>query len=108
MPTPLQRSLSSLRLARKPKSGIASQFEDTEVDELNQYLLTLVEIYPEHDVHLLRQSLSAASKDSRLQYVANLMAALPSAVIYRQHIDKWERFRTPQYQDAVRTMLYVL
>lgn len=99
--------LSTISLSR-------GSFQQTDPDashtELNEYLQTLVELFPEADVEDIRERLIQSSAESRLFLVTESLLIIPSkgnCPTGKPKIDPADMFRSRGYQDAVRTLLYV-
>ena len=76
---------------------------------LNQSLETLYEVFPGGDIEEIRRLLATTSEESRLYVVTEMLlkkrTASSSARHARAKLEPWERFRTEEYQNAVKKAL---
>ncbi|KAF8464042.1 hypothetical protein BDZ91DRAFT_730620 [Kalaharituber pfeilii] len=81
---------------------------DTAHTELNHFLETLCELFPEADLEDLRERLLNSSRESRLYLVTESLLKIPSRGTRRnvgQSISNMDRFRSRQYKEAVKSLL---
>ena len=101
-----------------PSSSLAlpTQHDDTveqvSLAQMNSFLQILAEMFPAHQICLLRALLLDASPESRLFMAANALienkeryaeraTRLPSG-----QLEDWEKFRSTEYRVAVEKVLY--
>lgn len=104
-------------IAHGPSSssrGTARSLDDVHQEathaELNEYLETLAELFPEADVEDIRERLLKSSVESRLFLVTESLLIIPSKGARSNANPKLvaaEKFRSRQYQAAVKNLLYV-
>ena len=112
------RSCTDIRMSPFPFFSHVqpTQYDETLVQaslvEMNNLLQVLAEIFPEHQVSLLRRLLLDASPESRLATAANsliqhpewhahLATRVPSATF-----EEWEKYRPTKYRVTVEKLLY--
>jgi hypothetical protein len=86
--------------------------EQVSLVEMNSFLQIMAEVFPEHQVTLLRELLLDASPESRLFTAVNSLLQTPER--YAQaatrlppgRFEEWERFRSTQYRVTVEKLLY--
>lgn len=104
----LSNFLSNISLSR---GGSLKQADsDASHTELNGYLQILVELFPEADVEDIRERLMQSSVESRLFLVTESLLIIPSKgnrPTGQPKLDPADMFRSRDYQNAVRTLLYV-
>ena len=78
--------------------------------ELNEYLEILAQVFPEADVDDIRERLLKSSAESRLYLVTESLLIIPSKGARpnaKARLEPTEKFRSQQYQTAVKNLLYV-
>jgi len=85
--------------------------DDVDKDaELNEYLEILAQVFPEADVDDIRERLLKSSAESRLYLVTESLLIIPSKGARpsaKARLEPAEKFRSQQYQTAVKNLLYV-
>ena len=83
-----------------------------QVTELNTLLEVLSDVFPEHQVVLLRELLLNASQESRLHIAANTLIQNPQRYAENPSrlnpglVEDWEKFRSTEYKKTVEELLY--
>jgi hypothetical protein len=80
-------------------------------DELNALLVTLTEVFPEHQVSILRDILLDSSQESRLHIAADALLQDTNKFSKRANLlgagklERWEMFRSLEYTRATENLL---
>lgn len=86
-----------------------STADDPATAALNECLEILYEVFPNGDVDNFRQLLLTTSEESRLYVAAEIVlkSKRDGARIIRggRKLESWQKFRSTEYQEAVRTAL---
>lgn len=80
-----------------------------EIDNLNDNLLTLAMLYPQHDAAILREALCEAQPttgEARLERAAYALTSVDGKGRPAAMLEPWELFRSPSYKHAVTKTLY--
>jgi len=93
-------------------SGASADNVDTDAThaELNEYLEILAQVFPEADIEDIRERLLKSSVESRLHLVTESLLIIPSKGARpnsKARLEPAEKFRSWQYQTAVKNLLYV-
>lgn len=108
--------LSSLSRSTSPLPDLPIEDDETieqaSLAEMNNLLQVLAEVFPEHQVSLLRELLLDASSESRLATAANALVQNPDWYSQRAtrlpsaSCEEWEKFRSTKYRTTVEKLLY--
>ncbi|KAF8243320.1 hypothetical protein K440DRAFT_664172 [Wilcoxina mikolae CBS 423.85] len=82
---------------------------EAKVAFLNQSLQTLHEVFPGGDIEEIRRLLTTTSEESRLYVVTEMLLKSGSRIptgTRAQQLEPWEKFRSNEYQRAVKNALY--
>lgn len=108
---------SSIAHASSSSSQNTSDAPADDVDKdvahakLNEHLEILAQVFPEADVEDIRERLLKSSVESRLYLVTESLLTVLSKGARpnpKAELEPAEKFRTRQYQAAVKNLLYVL
>lgn len=110
--------LSSLSRSTSPLPDLPIEDDETveqaSLAEMNNLLQVLAEVFPEHQVSLLRELLLDASPESRLSMAANALVQNPDRYSQRATrlpsapCEEWEKFRSTKYRTTVEKLLYAV
>jgi hypothetical protein len=92
------------------RQAAAADAVDAATASLNHCLDVLYEVFPNGDVDYFRQLLSSTSEESRLYVVAEILLKGKKGPARRAtrdapKLEPWQKFRSMEYQQAVRTAL---
>ena len=99
---------SEVASSTTPAPGAAAV--EAEIALLNNYLETLLEVFPGDDVGELRRLLATSSEESRLYVVTDILLKNSKSRTARTRtgrLEAWEKFRSEDYRRAVRRHLYI-